>query len=382
MGSSDGKPKTYKSAHNRQAYTAAGIVVLIMTIAAFAMRAHNEASDLRLRKAKAHYAGDDLDDGLVVLEDLGYAAPVVMEGSEDVVRAKQFGTSRPREGVADSVPSETTNDAKAVEEAEVSEPDRGQSVGSAVSEAAIATSGAFDQPQHICPGKSSSRGINKGGPKKNVDLIKEVLDNLADARVPSVKPRSGTPVGATEYVSINCTFLTRECAMGNTPTGRRVQTLLNQSNDKYRSTLEKIIDLKPGSLGSCALIGNSENMLKKSYGSEIDQHDTVFRHNTPVNKKYKSKIGVKSDIIWIKGRYKKEYHMSGASMAYVLPKGVTQVSKNFRHMGKPILIRAMNAKGISRTKRLLYSLYGANTKRRHPSGGYSRPFNVIASKLW
>jgi len=36
------------------------------------------------------------------------------------------------------------------------------------------------------------------------------------------------------------------------------------------------------SLGSCALVANSENMMRSKRGADIDAHDTVFRHNTPL----------------------------------------------------------------------------------------------------
>mmetsp|Transcript_2221 Transcript_2221/g.5576 ORF Transcript_2221/g.5576 Transcript_2221/m.5576 type:complete len:118 (+) Transcript_2221:110-463(+) len=50
--------------------------------------------------------------------------------------------------------------------------------------------------------------------------------------------------------------------------------------EKLRTTA--LLDLKPRSLGSCALVANSENMLAGKRGPEIDAHDTIFRHNTPV----------------------------------------------------------------------------------------------------
>jgi hypothetical protein len=50
--------------------------------------------------------------------------------------------------------------------------------------------------------------------------------------------------------------------------------------EELRTTV--MVDLKPRSLGSCALVGNSQNLLKGHRGDEIDGHDTIFRHNTPV----------------------------------------------------------------------------------------------------
>jgi hypothetical protein len=47
--------------------------------------------------------------------------------------------------------------------------------------------------------------------------------------------------------------------------------------------------------------------------------------------------------------------------------------------GKPALLRAGGAHPIARFRRELYGLYGAGG-RKHPSGGWARPLNVLASK--
>lgn len=45
---------------------------------------------------------------------------------------------------------------------------------------------------------------------------------------------------------------------------------------------DKLPDLKPRMFGSCALVANGENLLAGNRGADIDGHDTIFRHNTPV----------------------------------------------------------------------------------------------------
>jgi hypothetical protein len=44
------------------------------------------------------------------------------------------------------------------------------------------------------------------------------------------------------------------------------------------------------------------------------------------------------------------------------------------------LLRASGAHPIARLRRELYALYGAKSAK-HPSGGWARPLNVLASKL-
>ena len=53
-----------------------------------------------------------------------------------------------------------------------------------------------------------------------------------------------------------------------------------EAYDAWRQ--RKLADLKPRMLGSCALVANGDNLLKGKRGEEIDAHDTIFRHNTPV----------------------------------------------------------------------------------------------------
>lgn len=238
----------------------------------------------------------------------------------------------------------------------------------------------FTQPQSICPGSPTTKGIGTGGPRQNKAVIQEILEKLGDGWVPeSTSDVRLIKSGKFKYTKIECPFLTRDCASVTTHTGKQAAAKMKQSGARWNATAQNFLDLKPGSLGSCALIGNSENMLKYEWGPAIDAHDTVIRHNTPVGK-YAKHVGKKATIVWVKGRYKGG-GSAKASLAYLVPKNVDELPKNFKKNGKPIIIRGIGAKPLDKTKRLLYHLQGANLRRKHPTGGYSRPLNVIASGL-
>lgn len=53
----------------------------------------------------------------------------------------------------------------------------------------------------------------------------------------------------------------------------------------------------PRQFRTCAVVGNSGDLLKTEFGHEIDGHDAVFRDNeAPVNKKYAKHVGLKRDF--------------------------------------------------------------------------------------
>lgn len=53
----------------------------------------------------------------------------------------------------------------------------------------------------------------------------------------------------------------------------------------------------PRQFATCAVVGNSGDLLKTEFGQEIDAHDAVFRDNeAPVNKKYAKHVGLKRDF--------------------------------------------------------------------------------------
>lgn len=53
----------------------------------------------------------------------------------------------------------------------------------------------------------------------------------------------------------------------------------------------------PRQFRTCAVVGNSGDLLKTEFGEEIDSHDAVFRENeAPVNQKYAKHVGLKRDF--------------------------------------------------------------------------------------
>ncbi|KAJ4822069.1 purple acid phosphatase [Turnera subulata] len=54
---------------------------------------------------------------------------------------------------------------------------------------------------------------------------------------------------------------------------------------------------RPRQFQTCAVVGNSGDLLKTEFGEEIDSHDAVIRDNeAPVNQKYAKHVGIKRDF--------------------------------------------------------------------------------------
>ena len=54
-----------------------------------------------------------------------------------------------------------------------------------------------------------------------------------------------------------------------------------------------------GAAGSCAIVGNSDNMIGGGRGKEIDDHDTILRHNTPM-RGFEKDVGSRRSIVYMK----------------------------------------------------------------------------------
>lgn len=70
---------------------------------------------------------------------------------------------------------------------------------------------------------------------------------------------------------------------------------------KCEEELQLVLPAKPPFLprqfATCAVVGNSGDLLKTKFGKEIDEHDAVIRDNeAPVNAKYAKHVGLKRDF--------------------------------------------------------------------------------------
>lgn len=70
---------------------------------------------------------------------------------------------------------------------------------------------------------------------------------------------------------------------------------------KCEEELQLVLPAKPPFLprqfATCAVVGNSGDLLKAEFGKEIDEHDAVIRDNeAPVNAKYAKHVGLKRDF--------------------------------------------------------------------------------------
>ncbi|KAH7292247.1 hypothetical protein KP509_29G059100 [Ceratopteris richardii] len=73
------------------------------------------------------------------------------------------------------------------------------------------------------------------------------------------------------------------------------------NRSKCEEELQLVLPPKPPFLprqfATCAVVGNSGDLLKAEFGKEIDTHDAVIRDNeAPVNEKYAKHVGLKRDF--------------------------------------------------------------------------------------
>lgn len=248
-------------------------------------------------------------------------------------------------------------------------------------------------PQSTCPGSTSRVSLSKGAPGNRAvrEKIQELLMEQAEGRLRTTS-RNGTVLGHTEVNDAqgSCVFLTQNCANPDNAYGRRMSAKMEEAGvkgygrspaglKKWDQKRRSLINLGPGSLGSCALVANSENMLKGKRGADIDAHDTVFRHNTPV-RGFEQHVGKRSTIIWNKSTYQSKSGQGVPELAHALLMNIDKVPPSFRYKSKHIFLRAGAANPLARDRRAMYRLLGRGS-RKHPSGGFSRPLNILASKL-
>lgn len=76
---------------------------------------------------------------------------------------------------------------------------------------------------------------------------------------------------------------------------------MQSAEQTLEQLLPNIPDHADGSLGTCAIVGNADNLSGKGWGRQIDAHDFVVRYNVEV-KGFEKDVGHKKDGIWTKAR--------------------------------------------------------------------------------
>jgi len=246
--------------------------------------------------------------------------------------------------------------------------------------------GGYASRTQDCPGLPESIDLKRGAPPKPVrETIEIQLLNASEGRV----------LYREMLQELSCVFITQECAVPEAPHGQRLMGKLGLSADDeqgvedYRRRVANLPSFTEGSLGTCAIVGNSDKMLKKKDGAAIDAHDTVFRHNTPI-KGYEQHVGRKSSIVYVKNNYKKggksgldksqSVGMGDAELAYALLMDLGKVDPSFTVDGTPVFLRGGGAIPLARMRRDLYRALNA-PRGKHASGGFARPMNLLASRL-
>ena len=82
---------------------------------------------------------------------------------------------------------------------------------------------------------------------------------------------------------------------------------VNKEGENSTLTREEILrrlpDFPAQKLGTCAIVGNADNVLEGKYGEEIDEHDFVVRFNV-VTKPFSEFVGTKAGGMLVKTNYK------------------------------------------------------------------------------
>eukprot|EP00227_Mantoniella_beaufortii_P014970 CAMPEP_0197591376 /NCGR_PEP_ID=MMETSP1326-20131121/13040_1 /TAXON_ID=1155430 /ORGANISM="Genus nov. species nov., Strain RCC2288" /LENGTH=647 /DNA_ID=CAMNT_0043156789 /DNA_START=57 /DNA_END=2000 /DNA_ORIENTATION=+ len=124
-----------------------------------------------------------------------------------------------------------------------------------------------------------------------------------------------------------CWFVDKKCANDTRPhlldgRGRRWVNKFMSKDQTLEEIWDNIPELGLGELGTCALIGSADNMLKKNWGKQIDSHDFVVRFNS-VMKGFEKDIGTKTDGLWQKPSYQGSIGGSQKPrLYYMIPKDI------------------------------------------------------------
>lgn len=180
-----------------------------------------------------------------------------------------------------------------------------------------------------------------------------------------------------------CWILTKKCALDPESTDNSGRPYVNKM--KGAATLEESLpnlpELEKGGLGTCALVGTADNLVKKGWGPQIDAHDFVVRFNT-VTKGYEADVGARVDGLWTKAGYNsKETSKIKPTRYHMIPK---ETPAGFKPIdGVPLMAYGPALNKWRPVAKEVYEIYKKEKKilKGTPTGGLARMISIMESGL-
>jgi hypothetical protein len=177
-----------------------------------------------------------------------------------------------------------------------------------------------------------------------------------------------------------CWFMDKTCVDAVSPgNGKQWIRKYMSAETTVTDILEDLPDFGKGQLGTCALIGSADNMLKKGWGTQIDAHDFVVRFNSKM-KGFEKDIGYKTDGLWQKDSYVGAIGGNQKpSKYYMIPK---IIPKNFvRKDGARIVGYSTALPSWRKAITEIYKIYKKDKKitKGTPTGGLARMISLMES---
>lgn len=181
-----------------------------------------------------------------------------------------------------------------------------------------------------------------------------------------------------------CMVLDRYCANNTYVKGTDLKFYTQYFDKKSKLSedekLKRFPDLMPGDFGTCAIVGNADNVLKGKFGKEIDSHDFVARFNVQL-KGFEFAVGTKTDGLFEKKNYRKTPHYGNQmpSKYHMYPKSFPPNLQSNSRSGKPSLAYGI---GIKHWRRKAGEIYNTFKKEKHlrkgkPTGGFARVMSLV-----
>ncbi|KAK3240691.1 hypothetical protein CYMTET_49486 [Cymbomonas tetramitiformis] len=212
--------------------------------------------------------------------------------------------------------------------------------------------------------------------------------------MPDPAPKAIAKVSEALSQLPSCILATRSCA----PPSFLSSIMREVPGTLAQGPPVQLIDLQPGSLGTCALVGSGDTILEKHFGGEIDAHDTVIRYNSPTSENYRRHVGSKTSFLIYKELYRSRGQEEASQLldaaskprAYILnQKQVLKHAPRLRFRGRPVLALGPDANKVDGIGAAVYTAYleasgmssHIGSKLRRATTGFKRALGIVASQL-